>query len=126
MQFILLVALFCSLLSLPVQAQRLDTRLLLGESCARERIAEVVQHPDVLPTTNALLTTSALAIATVEPLLFATYGKRNIIRQRPYEVYLVNTYWYIAGTIPKHTKGGGFEIILSANNGQILSFTHGK
>ena len=127
MRFLLLVSLLCSLLVLSLQAQSLDTRIVLGEAYARERIEEAVKHPDNFADTNALLLNSpALAIATVEPLLFATYGERSIVRQRPYEMYLLNGYWYITGTIPKGSKGGGFEIILSARNAQIVSLTHSK
>lgn len=127
MRFLLLVSLFCSLLALPLRAQRLATRSLVGEAYARERIEEAVKHQDDFASTTALLLPSdSLAIATVEPLLFATYGKRQVLRQRPYEVYLLNDYWYIAGTIPKGSKGGGFEIILSARNAHIVSLTHSK
>lgn len=127
MRFLFLVSLFYSLLVLPLQAQSRDTRIVLGEAHARERIEEVVKHPDDFSDTNAfLLNSPTLAVATVEPLLFATYGERNIVRQRPYEMYLLNGYWYITGTIPKGSKGGGFEIILSASNARIVCLTHYK
>jgi hypothetical protein len=127
MRFLLLVSLFCSLLALPLRAQHLATRSLVGEAYARERIEGAVKHPDDFASTTALLLPSQpLAIATVEPLLFSTYGQRQVLGQRPYEVYLLNDYWYIAGTIPKGSKGGGFEIILSARNAQIVSLTHSK
>ncbi|MBF9239657.1 hypothetical protein I2I05_19850 [Hymenobacter sp. BT683] len=32
----------------------------------------------------------------------------------------------MAGTIPKGSKGGGFETIISARNAQIMSSTHSK
>jgi hypothetical protein len=127
MRFLLLVSLLCSLLVLPLQAQSLDTRIVLGEAHARERIEEAVKHPDDFSDTNTLLLNSPeLAIATVEPLLFATYGKQKIVRERPYELYLLNDYWYITGTIPKGSKGGGFEVILSASNARVVCLTHYK
>lgn len=128
MRLVFLVPVFCCLLALsPLRAQTLATRSVMGEAYARERIEEAVRHPQhVYQDSDVLLKDASLAIATVEPLLFATYGKRDIVRQRPYEVYLLNGYWYIAGTIPKGSKGGGFEIILSADNRQILSLTASK
>ncbi|SDY82866.1 NTF2 fold immunity protein [Hymenobacter psychrophilus] len=62
----------------------------------------------------------------MEPLLFSIYGKENIIRQRPYEVYLINGFWYLAGTLPDDMLGGTFELIVEAQNGRVVELTHGK
>ena len=61
-----------------------------------------------------------------EPLLFDIFGKDQILSERPYEVYLIDGYWYLAGTIPKGSKGGGFEVVISAKDGQIIRLTHYK
>ncbi len=62
----------------------------------------------------------------MEPQLFPIYGKENVTNQRPYEAYFVNGFWYVAGTLPHHTVGGTFEIIVEAQNGRVWKLTHGK
>ena len=66
------------------------------------------------------------AIAVSEPILFKVYGKDQIIKERPYEVYQINGYWVLNGTLPEKMLGGGFLIILSAKDGQVIKLTHYK
>ncbi|WP_157807296.1 YbbC/YhhH family protein [Hymenobacter chitinivorans] len=73
-----------------------------------------------------LLPDQATAVTVVEPLLFRIYGKDNIVRQRPYEAYLIDGFWYVSGTLPNGCDGGVFEIILNAKDSQVLQVTHGK
>ena len=35
------------------------------------------------------------AVKVAEDILFNTYGKESIIKQRPYEKYLMQGYWFI-------------------------------
>jgi hypothetical protein len=46
-----------------------------------------------------LLPPKAVAVAVIEPMLFAIYGKKNIIRQLLYEGHLVDGGWYLSGTL---------------------------
>jgi hypothetical protein len=62
----------------------------------------------------------------VEPILFSIYGKDNIITQRPYEIYPIENYWVITGTLPNGMLGGTFLIITDARDGKIIKLTHGK
>ena len=66
------------------------------------------------------------AIKYAETILFEIYGQKNIEKQKPYEVYKINGYWIIGGTLPKGMLGGTFLIIVNSQNGQIIKLTHGK
>ncbi|MCC3153621.1 NTF2 fold immunity protein [Hymenobacter sp. BT770] len=52
----------------------------------------------------------------MEPQMFSIYRKENSTKQRPYEAYFVNGFWYVAGALPYNTVGGTFEIIVEAQN----------
>src|SRR6187402_1038206 len=66
------------------------------------------------------------AIEIAESVLFRIYGKQNIIEERPYEVYLINGYWVLNGTIPEGWLGGGFIIVLNSKDSKILRLSHYK
>ena len=59
-------------------------------------------------------------------MLFSIYGKDNIIKQSPYEIYFIDNYWVIGGTLPKEYLGGTFLIIIDSRNCKIIRITHGK
>lgn len=98
----------------------------LGEENARKQLVEVLKGKGQPFTWDTLIKTPSTAIAIAEPLLFDVFGKEQILSEKPYEVYLIDGYWYLAGTIPKGWKGGGFEIILSAKDAKIIRLTHYK
>ncbi len=99
---------------------------VLGEAYAQQQVRQLIQAPPRAAFVRPLLPTKTVAVAVVEPMLFAIYGKENIMRQRPYEVYLVDGVWYLSGTLPRGGLGGTFEILVDATNGRVLSLTHGK
>lgn len=101
-------------------------RSIVGEKAAREQVQQAIQNNVQTLPTRVLLKTSAAAIAVAEPILFSIYGKPSIVRQRPYEVYSIDGYWYISGTLPSNWDGGVFEIIIKAGNCQVIEVTHGK
>ena len=116
------------LLSLPTFGQSLKNRSTVGKGYAEEqvRLAILAGKHQALPTDKPLLANNNIAIAVAEPMLFNIYGKDNIIRQRPYEAYLVFGFWYIMGTLPKDSKGGTFEIIIEASTSRVIDVNHGK
>jgi hypothetical protein len=79
-----------------------------------------------LPIVNTPTITRRAVIKIAEPVLFKTYGERNIKMQKPYKTYLIDGYWHICGTIKKMDFGGVFEIVLNGENGQVIKVTHGK
>ncbi len=107
--------------------QRNDTnRILLGDAYALREVADAVMNAGTQPLKDTLIKDKETAINVAEVILFKTYGKEQIISERPYEIYLILAFWYIKGTLPKDYKGGTFEIIFSAKNGQIIKLDHGK
>jgi hypothetical protein len=69
---------------------------------------------------------SLTAIRVAETILFSIYSKDKIIRQQPYEIYSIDNYWIISGTLPQDSHGGTFLIIMDARDSRILKITHGK
>lgn len=112
------------LMALHTVGQSFKGRAVAGEAVARERVQQMRREKSGFQL--VLLPDEATAIAVAEPMLFKVYGQDNIIRQRPYEAYLVDGYWYISGTLPKGWEGGVFEIILNTKTSRVLELTHGK
>ena len=83
------------------------------------------QH-NVINNKSVLIKDSSTAINVAEPILFSIYGRENIESEKPYETYLIDNYWVIAGTLPEDSSGGTFLIIIDARNSQVLKITHGK
>ena len=105
----------------------LAQRLLMGREFAAKQIRLAIKENYIADGVRHKLTIDKqTAIAVAEVYLFKTYGKKQILTERPYEVYLINGYWWMMGTIPKNADGGGFELIMNAKNGQIIRLTHYK
>ena len=67
-----------------------------------------------------------MAVAVAEALAFNVYGAEQIKQERPYRTELINGYWLITGTLPKGYDGGVFEIVLKAEDGQVVRLLHSK
>lgn len=117
----LFLILFALCIAFFVHAQDLDGRLVLGKAYAEKQVRLALKNTISFPFTDTLIKTSEEAIAFAEPILFKKFRRRNIIRQRPYEVYFVDGYWFIAGTLPKGTIGGTFDMIVKSEKGQVIS-----
>ena len=106
-----------------------DDRIILGKSYAgqelKSTLSEKSQH-NVIDNKTVLINDSLTAINIAEPILFSIYGKGNITKQRPYEIYFIDNYWVLTGTLPKEYKGGTFLIIIDSRNCKIIKLTHGK
>jgi hypothetical protein len=97
-----------------------------AEQFARKQVKLALSEREQGILLDTMIKTSLAAIAIAEPTLFELYGKQQILAERPYEVYLIDGYWYLSGTIPKGFEGGGFEIIFSAVDARIVKLTHYK
>jgi hypothetical protein len=105
--------------------QSFDDRSVVGEQYAKREIRQTLKSREKL-SHDTLINNKETAIAFAEPLLFKFYGKDNIISERPYELYLIDGYWFISGTLPKGQDGVVFEIIINSRNGQVIKLIHGK
>jgi hypothetical protein len=101
----------------------------MGENFAKKELeialSKQKQH-NVLDNGKNLIKDSIIAIKVAEPILFNIYGKKHIIDEMPYEIYLMKNYWVIQGTLPENSKGGTFIIILNAKNAEVIKISHGK
>ncbi len=66
-----------------------------------------------------------LKIAKV--ILFYSYGKRQIRKQKPFRIYHIDSYWIIIGNrMSKYKKGGVFYLIINDINGCVEYLIHTK
>lgn len=112
-----------------VYGQPQEERLILGKTNAESELKESLSNNSThnfFRSETKLITDSSSAIHVAEPILYNLYGKDNINRQRPYEIYHLDHYWYIAGTLPLEMHGGTFVIILDSNDGKIIKLGHSQ
>jgi hypothetical protein len=81
---------------------------------------------NVINQKATIIKDSLSAITIAETILFTVFDKTSILKQKPYEIYHIDNYWVIFGTLPKGYKGGTFLIILDDRNSEIIKITHGK
>jgi hypothetical protein len=104
-----------------------DTKKKLGIEYAKRELADALNNPSQKHILiQKVIKDKETAISVAEAILFSIYGKENIIRQRPYESYLINGYWVLNGTLPLDCEGGTFLIILNSTDGKVIKLTHGK
>lgn len=97
-----------------------------AEQALNSALTKVKKGFNFISNDRILIKDSNTAINIAEPILFSIYGKDDIIFQRPYDIFLINKYWIISGTLPIQTLGGTFLIIMDSRNCRILTLEHGK
>jgi NTF2 fold immunity protein len=122
---------FLTLLTFALTAcgQTKGERTILGKSYAELELKTALTNKllhNVIDKKTAIIKNSLTAINVAEPILFSIYGKDNITKQRPYEIYFIDSYWVIGGTLPKEFVGGTFLIIIDSRDCKIIRITHGK
>ncbi|QHT71595.1 hypothetical protein GXP67_35480 [Rhodocytophaga rosea] len=106
--------------------------LILTGSCSTKKVGLTAnqsksQSADSLQIKNdPLIKDEQMAVALAEPILFRRFGKKHILRQKPYRVKQINNYWIIQGYLPAGSDGGVFEITLDGNDGKIIKIMHGQ
>jgi hypothetical protein len=110
-------------------AQNRSERSILGLEVAKTALAEALSNrksANIIDNVRLIIRDSSTAVAVAEPILFDLYGKENIVRQRPYEIYHINNYWVISGALPNGTLGGTFLIITDDRNAAVVKIVHEK
>jgi hypothetical protein len=124
-----ILILFSLLVYMTSCGQNKSDRLILGKKYAEEELksslTDTTKH-NVLKSETLIIKDSLTATTIAESILFGIYGKGNITKQKPYEVYHIENYWLLKGTLPKDSHGGTFFIILDARNSQTIRISHGK
>ena len=104
-------------------------RIVLGKENAEKELHLALENEkqhNVVNGKDPIIPDSASAINIAETILFKIYGKDDIKRQRPYEIYLIDNYWIILGTLPEESFGGTFLIIMDSRDSKVIKVTHGK
>lgn len=63
-----------------------------------------------------------VSIAVLTPI----YGRREILKQRPFQAILENEVWTVSGQLPPGKVGGVAEVRLSKRTGEVIRVGHGK
>jgi hypothetical protein len=116
-------------LSINVCGQTKSDRIMLGKANAELELKEALSGKkihNVIKNKSILIKNRDLAVKIAEPILFDIYGKVNIVKQRPYEMFLIDNYWVISGSLPLKSLGGTFLIIIDSRDAKIIRITHGK
>ena len=110
----------------PIQAQ--DSERWIGDIKYAENQLELALKVDYDRTKMnfKLIPKKENAIIYAELILFEHYDKEQIEFEKPYQIYMIDDYWIIFGTLPKNYKGGVFELVFDSRNGKILRMSHGK
>jgi NTF2 fold immunity protein len=127
------IKIFCFLtlliFTLAACGQTKNNRIKLSKSYAQQELKSALTdkgQQNVIDNKTVIIKDSLTAINVAEPILFSIYGKDNITKQRPYEIYFIDNYWVITGTLPKDYLGGTFLIIIDSKDSKIIRITHGK
>ena len=67
-------------------------------------------------------TAISIAVAVWSPI----YGKDEIAKQKPYQVSLVDGYWFVSGSSATRKAGGIAKIVIDKEDGRIIDISHGK
>ena len=67
-------------------------------------------------------TAISIAVAVWSPI----YGKDKIARQKPYQVFLVDGYWVVSGSLSIRKVGGTAKIVIAKADGRIINISHGR
>ena len=72
---------------------------------------------------------SVTLISYAEPILFKTYGKENILGEKPYIITRKHGIWIMDGSMPgidPGEKGGTFHIEIRAEDRMVIKLIHYK
>jgi len=111
-----------------VSGQNFRGRRTFGQGFAKKDIQKFTNDSSQYNSgiKKLLLPDKKAAIDFAEPILFEKYGKESILDEKPYEIYLIDNYWWIKGTMSKKALGGTFKIIVNAVDKEIIYLIHQK
>lgn len=103
-----------------------ESKKLLGQDYATELLEKVITGKQFNALNEiTIIPDKETAIKIAEKILFKVYGKENIEEQKPYEIYLIDGYWIMFGTL-HYGVGGTFLIVMDSKNGEVINIGHGK
>ena len=82
--------LFLLLASLFINGQEIKGRIIIGIENAKKELTTALTDKNihnVIENKSAIIKDSLTAVSIAQNILFPAYGKENIIKERPYEIY---------------------------------------
>ena len=101
-----------------------------GEFSSKQKTDKIIKEKE-RNNPDTLIKTKKAAIDFAEPILFKTYGKSEILNEKPYKINFADGIWTITGTFKTEKggvfqKGGVFLIEINSRDGKVIRMTHGK
>ncbi|WP_420573365.1 NTF2 fold immunity protein [Kordia sp.] len=121
---ILLTTVLTSLISFGQETERSKITEKEARVILQESLSDATSHNVI--GLKPLLVKEEKAIDFAERVLWDIYGKKNIEIQKPYNVFLIDEYWFLSGTLPKEMIGGTFTIIIDSRNYRVIRLTHSR
>ena len=125
----IIILFFLLILAINTQGQNFKGRHIFGKKYAHELIKKATNDSakfNKCDKKKLLLANEKSSLEFAENHLFINSDTESITAQRPYEIYLIDNYWYIRGTLPEHMLGGTFTLIINAVNKNIIFEKHTK
>jgi hypothetical protein len=92
---------------------------------AVEAVAQVPKDISEKPQ-NGFVPDKETAIAIAEAVWTPLYGKKQILKERPFQAVLTNGVWIVRGSLPEGYNGGVAIAEISKATGCILRVIHEK
>jgi hypothetical protein len=67
---------------------------------------------------NDMLISERTAIRIADRLFSEKYGILHALLWKPFDIYLINGYWFVYGPVPKSKPDNGPMIIINCNTGE--------
>ena len=108
--------------------QHFHGRRIFGKDFAKKEIKKLTNDSSQYNSINKklLLANKKSAINFADSVLFKEYGKENILGEKPYEIYLIDNYWWIKGTMLKQSVGGTCKLVVNAVDKKVIWINHQK
>lgn len=122
------ISIFILLISSSLAFGQETDRLRMTEDQAKTILAETLSDSTLhnVIGKKRIIKEEEKAVQFAEMVLFNFYDKEKIQTQQPYDIFEIDGYWIISGTLPKKMRGGTFMIIIDSRNYQVIKLTHGR
>ncbi len=125
-KFVILLSTIFFKTILVAQSGNKENDSLIANEILKKRITDC----DVKLNSNdaKLELTKKQTVKIAKIVLYATYGKFHIRKQKPFHIYKIKNYWIIWGNFKRKKKryGGVFKIVINSKNGGVEYLSHGK
>ena len=82
---------------------------------------DISEHPE-----NVIVPDAKTAISIAEAIWIPLYGKKEIMKEKPFRAVLTNSVWIVRGFLPNGYRGGVAIAEISKETGCVLRVLHEK